>query len=100
MIVVDASVAAKWVIPGAHSETALALVADANDAGEIMVAPPLLPFEFANILRQHMVRRGLVLAEANRLMTQFLAFPVVLTMPAGLSQRALALADIIGLRAA
>lgn len=92
MIVVDASVAAKWVLPEEHSERALALVADAAGI-QTLTAPPLLPFEIANIFRRQMVREGLPLVDADRLMVGFLAFPVTLTMPADLSRRALVIAE-------
>ena len=100
MIVVDASVAAKWILPEEHSGRALALVVDAAEAGQAIVAPPLLQFEVANILRQRMVREGLSLPDADRLMAQFLTFPVASTVPEGLSRRALAIADAHGLPAA
>ena len=100
MIVVDASVAAKWLLVETHSEKALALVVDASGAKQAIVAPSLLPFEVANILRQRMIRKTLTLADADRLMVQFLAFPVTLILPEGLSRRALAIADTLGLQAA
>ena len=56
MICVDASVAAKWILPEEHSARALALVTTAARAGEAIVAPPLMPFEIANILRRRIVR--------------------------------------------
>lgn len=100
MIAVDASVAAKWILPEEHSERALALVTTAAQTARAIVAPPLLPFEVANILRQRMIRQGLTLPSADRLMAQLLAFPVALVMPEGLSRRALAIADEHNLRAA
>jgi predicted nucleic acid-binding protein len=60
---------------------------------EPIVAPPLLPFEVANVLRRRMVRQGLSLSDADQLMAEFLTFPVTLAAPAGLYQAALAVAD-------
>jgi predicted nucleic acid-binding protein len=100
MIVVDASVAVKWIQVEAHSDRALALFDDCMQGGETVLAPPLLPFEIANILRQRMVRQGLPLADADQLMADFLTFPVILLAPAGLYQQAIALADAHRLPAA
>ncbi len=100
MIVVDASVAAKWVLPEQHSERALAFVTSCMQTGQAVIAPPLLPFEIANILRQRMVRQGLALVDADRLMADFLDFPVTLAPSAGLHQRALAIAEAHALPAA
>jgi len=100
MIVVDASVAAKWVLPELHSDRALALVTSCMRTGQAITAPPLLPFEIANILRQRMVRQTLSLSDADRLMAEFLVFSVSLVTPAGLYQRALAIADAYALPAA
>src|SRR5579885_2925801 len=92
MIVVDASVAAKWVLTEQHSDKAEALHDACARAGEPIVAPPL-PIEITNILRQRMRREGLPLADAVVLLQRFLAFPVTLAAPAQLHQDALILAE-------
>lgn len=92
MICVDASVAAKWVLPEEFSPAAVALYEVTIRAAQPVVAPPLLPFEVANIIRRRMVRQALPLPDAERLLAQFLAFPVALAVPAGLYQRALTFA--------
>jgi predicted nucleic acid-binding protein len=56
MIVVDASVAAKWILAEPHSDRAEALYNATLQAGEPIVAPGLLLFEITNILRRRMVR--------------------------------------------
>ncbi|MBA3416817.1 MAG: hypothetical protein H0U10_16475 [Chloroflexia bacterium] len=49
MIVVDASVAAKWVLRDEErADAAAALLAATLDADEVLIAPPLLPFEIAD----------------------------------------------------
>jgi predicted nucleic acid-binding protein len=101
MMVVDASVAAKWLFPHeVRAQEAQELLTESTRQGEPLIAPPLLPFEIANIIRQRMIREGLVLADADQLMLRFLALPVRLDTPPGLYQRALAIADAYGLRAA
>ncbi|HEY7060489.1 MAG TPA: type II toxin-antitoxin system VapC family toxin [Chloroflexota bacterium] len=100
MICIDASVAAKWILDEEHSETARSLHDTCVRTGELIVAPPFLPIEVTNILRQRMRREGLLLAEAIRLIEQFLQFPVNLTTVPGLYQQALALADAYALPAA
>ena len=93
MIVVDASVAAKWLFPEEHSDKALGLVTAALTARERIVAPPLLSIEVANILRQRMRRTGFTLAQALDLVGRFQEIPVTTHSPTGLAQRALTVAD-------
>ena len=92
MICIDASVAAKWILPEEHSDKALALYTASIEAGEPLIAPPLLPIEVTNILRQRMVRDGLSLVDASTLLTTFLRFPLSYAAPDGLYLRALELA--------
>jgi predicted nucleic acid-binding protein len=100
MIVIDASVAVKLILTEAHSDQVIALLTASAQAAEPIVAPPLLPFEIANILRQRMVRQGMSLSAADQLMADFLTFPINLTAPPGLYQQALAIADTHQLPAA
>lgn len=65
MIVLDASVAAKLILAEPHSDKVLALLTAAVAKAEPIIAPPLLPFEIANILRQRMVRQGLSLVSGR-----------------------------------
>lgn len=100
MIVIDSSIAVKWVLPEEYSDRALALVERAANANRVMVAPPLLVFEVANVLRRQMVRHGLSLADAAQAMGRFAAFPIELLLPRELSRRALEIADRFDLPAA
>jgi len=99
VICVDASVAAKWVLLEQHSGLALALLASARRTGEQIIAPRLLPFEVANIVRKRMVRQALPLADADQRLAEFLSLPVRLVNPERLYRRALAFADAHGLPA-
>jgi predicted nucleic acid-binding protein len=101
MIVVDASVVAKWLFPTeVRAADALALLTDTLSRREPIHAPPLLTYEVTNIVRQRMIREGLTLSVGQRLIAQFLALPVLLTTPPTLHVDALALADTYQLPAA
>jgi predicted nucleic acid-binding protein len=93
MICADASVAAKWSFVEEHSGQARALLRDALAQQEPLVAPPLLPSEVANIIRQRARQGQVQLDEARALLAQFLAVPISLQAPSTLYDRALVLAD-------
>ena len=99
MICVDSSVAAKWILPETHGDLALALVTDAASSGAAIIAPSLLPYEVANILRKRMLRESMPLAVADDLFAEFLDYAVDLTEASLLTRRALAIADRFGLPA-
>jgi predicted nucleic acid-binding protein len=97
---VDASIAVKWILDEERSDRARVLYRDAVRAGEPIVAPPLLPLEVTNILRQRMrTRDGLSLVAATQHLDDFLAFPMEFHNPAGLHPQALVLADALSLPA-
>jgi predicted nucleic acid-binding protein len=101
MIVIDASVAAKWLFPHeVRADLAQSLLTESIQKRDPLAAPALLPFEVANVIRQRMIREGLALVDADQLMVRFLALPVTLQTPPGLYQQALAIADTHGLPAA
>jgi predicted nucleic acid-binding protein len=100
VIVLDASVAVKLILTEAYSNRVIALLTSTVQAGDPIIAPTLLPYEVANILRQRMVRQGLVLPLADQLMADFLTFPIALQTSPTMHQRALAIADTYGLPAA
>ncbi|MGI8554095.1 MAG: type II toxin-antitoxin system VapC family toxin [Dehalococcoidia bacterium] len=93
MIVVDASVAAKWVLIEEYSTEALAVYESESREGQPALAPHLLPFEVTNIIRQRMRREGRSLAEGMQLLQEFLTFPITLASPPALHLRALEIAD-------
>lgn len=101
MIVVDASVAAKWVLPNeGRTEAALSLLGQMLGTDERMIAPTLLAFEITNIVHQR-VRRGFLAAdEATVPLDDFFSLPIVFSSPSGLHHLALALAAEFGLPAA
>jgi len=93
MICADSSVAAKWSFVEEHSLQARALLRDALAQQDPIVAPPLLPSEVANVIRQRMRQGQVQLDEARALLAQFLALPISLQAPEALYERALVLAD-------
>ena len=100
MICVDASVAVKWILDEERSDRAIALYDAVVRAGQSIVAPPLLPIEATNILRQRMrANPGLSLIDATDQLNDFLALPIEYRNPAGLHFQALVLADALGLPA-
>jgi predicted nucleic acid-binding protein len=76
VIVVDASLAAKWILQEEHSELAERLWLDTNAAHDRFVGPHILPIEITNIIRQKMRREGLVLESAESAFDKFLAMGV------------------------
>jgi predicted nucleic acid-binding protein len=88
MIVVDASVAGKWLfLHEVRASQAQALLTESTRQREPILAPQLLPFEVVNIIRQRMIREALALSDADHLMARFLALPVMLQASAGCTNR-------------
>ena len=101
MICVHASLAAKWVLIEERTDRARALYRTAMEVVDDIVAPPLLLTEVTNILYQRTRRTpGMSFARVAALLEEFLSLNVVIHSPAGLHQRALALAHAYGLPAA
>jgi len=100
MICVDANVAAKWILEEPLSDRADALYRHAVQAGQPIVAPPLLPIEVTNILRQRMRRANLSLEDAAALLDRFFALAVTITNPENLHRTALTIAATYDLPAA
>jgi predicted nucleic acid-binding protein len=100
VICFDASVAAKLVLPEAYSDSAWAIYAAAEASNDTVVAPYLLPFEVANIVRKRMVRNAMSLQDADDALDRFLRLPFALLSPPRLHRDALQLSDSFGLRAA
>jgi predicted nucleic acid-binding protein len=91
-VVVDASVALKWVLQEEYTEEALALRSRWQDAAEPIVAPPTFRSEVTNVLHRRALREELTPADARELLDALL--PAVNTVePNGLYGRALAMAE-------
>ena len=72
-VVVDASVAVKWLVAELNSEEALALVTSWAGTGVTPVAPYLMPAEVSNALHKRVVSDELSVAAASDLMETLLA---------------------------
>lgn len=94
MIVVDASVAAKWIfLEEEHANKAEHLLSSSLTASVPIVAPPLLWSEVTNIVRQRMRSGVLDLSEAQERLSRFLALPLSLHGPPAMYRVALQVAD-------
>ena len=90
-VVVDASVALKWVLQEEYTAEALALRSRWQDAAELIIAPPIFKSEVTNVLHRRARREELTPDDARDLLDALL--PAVATAdPAGLYRRALAMA--------
>jgi predicted nucleic acid-binding protein len=76
------------------------MYAAAEVSDDTIVAPYLLPFEVANIIRKRMVRNAMSLQDAEDALDRFLRLRFVLLSPPRLHRDALILSDSFGLRAA
>lgn len=95
-VVVDASVALKWLIEEENSDKATALTRLWDDEGTQPVAPALMPFEVANALHRRVVRGDLMIEVAAGLMQNLTSVGVVLHEMPYLHRRALELAIQLG----
>ena len=98
-VVVDASLALKWVHTEAYTQEALALRDNWQRAAERAVAPPIFRAEITNVLHR-LARAGrLSRPDAIDAMELLVAF-VAIEEPVGLYRRALDLAGTLNLDAA
>ena len=93
VVVVDASLAFKWLVREEHSDKALTLLRSWDRQGVRPAAPHLLPFEVANALHRRVVRRELTVEAAADLISSLLASRLELHETPDLHGRALALAN-------
>ena len=93
VVVVDASLAFKWLVREEHSGKALTLLHAWDRQGVRPAAPHLLPFEVANALHRRVVRGELTVEAAADLIGSLLASRLELHETPGLHGRALQLAS-------
>ena len=91
-VVVDASLAFKWLVPEENSDKARELARSWGSEGTQPVAPHLMPVEVANALHRRVIRDELTLEDATRLMENLLGTGISLTETPRLHGRALELA--------
>ncbi|MGH2533597.1 MAG: type II toxin-antitoxin system VapC family toxin [Thermomicrobiales bacterium] len=100
MIVVDTSVAVKWLFrEEEHTVESFALLAHELAGGSIL-APPLLRSEVTNAIRQRLRRDHVTRDEALVSLDRFLSLPITITEPDDLYRQALFIAADYNLPAA
>ena len=95
-VVVDASVAVKWVLQEEHTEEALRLWDRWQESSEFVVAPRLFSAEVTNVMHQRVRRGQLASADAAEILDTLLSI-VAVSEPEGLYGRSFALAGLLGL---
>jgi predicted nucleic acid-binding protein len=98
-VVVDASVAIKWLLREEHTDQALALRQDVLRSGGVLAAPPLLSSEITNALFQAERRAVVGRAQLDRALDDYLGTPVQILEPIGLLADAIAVARRHNLKA-
>ena len=92
VVVVDGSLAFKWLVEEEHSPHAQSLLQSWERQDVRLAAPHLLPFEVANALHQRVVRGELSVIGAGDLIGSLLSSRLELHQTANLHARALELA--------
>ena len=92
-VVVDASLAFKWLVKEEHSDRAQALSRSWANDGIQASAPYLMPVEVANALHRRVARGELTVSDAVRLLEYLLASGIELRNEQDLHVRALRLAN-------
>ena len=100
LVVVDASVAVKWLIEEEDSDRAISLARVWANDGVQPVAPYLMPYEVSNALHRRVTAGEMAVDEAASLMDQLSSMDVELHHPRNLQGRALRLASQLGQRMA
>ncbi len=96
-IVVDASVALKWVLEEENTEDAIALLHRWRELAELLLAPPIFRPEVTNALHRRVGRQEITRAQAIDAVG-FLTSAVAIREPPGIYKEALALAHEFGLK--
>ncbi len=78
LVVVDASLAIKWVLNEPDSDKALALLNQWNVNGVVMIAPSLLSFEASNAFYKNFLRGKITLIQAQQAIEAVLAIGIEL----------------------
>ena len=95
LVIVDASLAFKWLVREKHSDEAREISRSWASEGIRAAAPYLMPVEVANALHRRVVRGELTVEDAARLLENLLASGIELRDPPTLHVRALKLASAL-----
>ena len=93
VVIVDASLAVKWLVREEHSDGARAISRSWASEGTRTAAPSLMPVEVANALHRRVVRGELAADDAARLLENLLASRIELREPPSIHVRALEVAS-------
>ena len=99
-VVVDASLAFKWLVREEHTDKALAILREWLDEEVTPAAPHLLPFEVSNALHKRVTRGELSVEGAVDLIGNLLTSQIELHQPWNLHGKALEMASQFGQTAA
>ena len=99
-VVVDASLAFKWLVREEHTDKALAILREWLDEEVTPAAPHLLPFEVSNALHKRVTRGELSIEGAVDLIGNLLTSKIELHQPWNLHGKALEMASQFGQAAA
>lgn len=92
-VCIDACVAVKWVLPEHDSDQAFELYTHILAEKDSIIAPPHMPVEVVNTIRQKVRRGEITPADAEDALSAFLALPVNIATPEGLYESSLLLAQ-------
>ena len=92
-VVVDASLAVKWLVEEDDSDKAHAALQSWVAQDITRIAPHLMPFEVANALHRRVLRGELNVGDSTRMVSRLLESRLELHQPPGLHVRALQLAS-------
>ena len=92
-VVVDASLAIKWLVEEDNSDKAHAVLQSWVAQGITRIAPYLLPFEVTNALHRRVLRGELDVGASTRMIARLLESQLDLHQPPNLHARALQLAS-------
>ena len=99
-VVVDASLAFKWLVREEHTDKALAILREWHDEEVTPAAPHLLPYEVSNALHKRVTRGELSVEGAVDLIGNLLTSQIELHQPWTLHGKALEIASRFGQAAA
>ena len=92
-VVVDASLAVKWLVEEDDSDKAHAVLESWVAQDVTRIAPHLMPFEVANALHRRVLRGELNIGDSTRMIARLVESRLELHHPPGLHARALQLAS-------
>jgi predicted nucleic acid-binding protein len=98
-VVVDASMALKWIVMEPHTPEARALLARWTGEGRSVLAPSLISSEIANALYKRVRRAEFAVGEAVQFMSTFLLIGINFVADSAIAARALELAAQFGSKA-